>query len=201
MAATCVRGRGRFYQGRVNVTKSGIPCQPWDAQEPHSHNRPPNVFPEIRDADNFCRNAGGEEPSPWCYTTDPRRRWEHCDIPQCEHSYYQQCIGFTKFHRTRAAEVRTRKTVVTDFPIDSALHLVLVLDPPVACHPPLSVVVAIPIIFPGEELRQEQRRLHCHPTPVSPAKTTATLAHFCGSRGVTSSSWRQEQTPPQEGVA
>lgn len=81
--ATCVRGRGRFYQGRVNTTKSGIPCQPWDAQEPHSHNRPPNVFPEIHDADNYCRNAGGEEPSPWCYTTDPRRRWEHCDIPQC----------------------------------------------------------------------------------------------------------------------
>ncbi|XP_003739426.2 tyrosine-protein kinase transmembrane receptor Ror2 [Galendromus occidentalis] len=84
VTTTCVRGRGRFYQGKVNVTKSGITCQAWDAQEPHSHNRPPMVFPEIRNAENFCRNAGGEEPTPWCYTSDPRRRWEHCDIPLCE---------------------------------------------------------------------------------------------------------------------
>lgn len=28
----CIRDRGRFYQGTVNVTKSGIPCQRWDSQ-------------------------------------------------------------------------------------------------------------------------------------------------------------------------
>lgn len=66
------------------MTRDGIACQRWDAQEPHSHNRPPlNIFPEMQGAENFCRNAGGEEPRPWCYTTDPLVRWQPCDIPQC----------------------------------------------------------------------------------------------------------------------
>nr|CAD7398334.1 unnamed protein product [Timema cristinae] len=80
----CVIGRGRFYQGTVNVTKYGLPCQYWDSQEPHSHYRPPDVFPEMKNAENYCRNAGGEEPSPWCYTLDPAVRWQRCDIPICD---------------------------------------------------------------------------------------------------------------------
>ncbi|KAF7494770.1 Muscle, skeletal receptor tyrosine protein kinase [Sarcoptes scabiei] len=80
----CYKGRGRFYQGRVNVTKNGIPCQRWDLQQPHAHNRPPSVFQEIWDSENYCRNAGGEEPLPWCYTNDPFIRWQHCDIPICD---------------------------------------------------------------------------------------------------------------------
>ncbi|KAK7791522.1 hypothetical protein R5R35_008686 [Gryllus longicercus] len=80
----CVKGRGRFYQGTVNVTKKGLPCQRWDTQEPHSFNRPPDVFPELQNAENYCRNAGGEEPSPWCYTTNRSVRWQLCDIPNCD---------------------------------------------------------------------------------------------------------------------
>ncbi|CAG2171623.1 unnamed protein product, partial [Oppiella nova] len=80
---SCAKGRGRYYQGRVNVTKEGIPCQKWDSQVPHTHNRPPFVFPEIWNSDNYCRNAGGEEPHPWCYTSDPLVRWQHCHIPSC----------------------------------------------------------------------------------------------------------------------
>lgn len=30
--ATCYDGRGRFYQGSVNITRSGIQCQPWNKQ-------------------------------------------------------------------------------------------------------------------------------------------------------------------------
>ncbi|GFY53851.1 tyrosine-protein kinase transmembrane receptor Ror2 [Trichonephila inaurata madagascariensis] len=82
----CIRDRGRFYQGTMNVTKSGIPCQKWDSQDPHHHNRPPMVFPEVLNSENYCRNAGGEEPMPWCYTIDPRIRWQHCDIPRCENN-------------------------------------------------------------------------------------------------------------------
>ncbi|XP_064476503.1 tyrosine-protein kinase transmembrane receptor Ror2-like isoform X2 [Ornithodoros turicata] len=86
VTTTCIKGRGRFYQGTVNVTKSGIPCQRWDLQEPHHHNRPPMVFPEVLNSENYCRNAGEEEPMPWCYTMDPRKRWEHCMIPHCENT-------------------------------------------------------------------------------------------------------------------
>lgn len=82
----CIKERGRFYQGSLNITQEGLVCQRWDSQEPHSHSRPPNVFPEIENAENYCRNAGGEEPMPWCYTMNPNIRWQHCNIPFCENS-------------------------------------------------------------------------------------------------------------------
>lgn len=79
-----MKGTGRWYFGYVNKTEKGIPCQRWDTHEPHSHvNSPPEVFPEVQDAENFCRNAGGEESRPWCYTADPKIRWQYCDIPVC----------------------------------------------------------------------------------------------------------------------
>lgn len=79
----CRNGNGRYYLGTMNVTKSGIPCQRWDTQHPHKHIQPPLVFPQIQEGENYCRNAGGEEPYPWCYTIDESVRWQHCDIPLC----------------------------------------------------------------------------------------------------------------------
>lgn len=49
--------------------------------------RPPDVFPELHNSENYCRNAGGEESSPWCYTMDPNVRWQKCDIPLCGKAY------------------------------------------------------------------------------------------------------------------
>ncbi|XP_030754042.1 tyrosine-protein kinase transmembrane receptor Ror2 [Sitophilus oryzae] len=82
----CIKGKGRYYQGKVNVTKDGIPCQRWDSQEPQAHNSPPDVFMELQNAENYCRNAGAEEKRPWCFTTNPAIRWQHCDIPRCLNS-------------------------------------------------------------------------------------------------------------------
>ncbi|KAJ8967125.1 hypothetical protein NQ314_003077 [Rhamnusium bicolor] len=86
----CVKGRGRFYQGKVNMTKNSIPCQRWDSQSPHTHDSPPNIFPELKNSENFCRNAGGEEKRPWCFTTNPTIRWQHCDIPRCLNSTFEE---------------------------------------------------------------------------------------------------------------
>lgn len=69
--------------GKVNKTKLGLDCQSWNAQIPHNHDRPPDVFPQIRYGENYCRNAGGDEPMPWCFTMDPHIRWQYCDIPIC----------------------------------------------------------------------------------------------------------------------
>lgn len=82
----CIRGNGRYYQGTVNKTQSGLQCQAWESQFPHKHNRPPLVFPEVQNSSNYCRNAGGEETMPWCYTMNPDIRWEICDIPVCANS-------------------------------------------------------------------------------------------------------------------
>lgn len=79
----CIKDNGRFYMGKMNKTKSGLDCQAWEAQIPHSHNKPPNVFPQIKNGENYCRNAGGDESVPWCFTMNPLVRWEHCDIPNC----------------------------------------------------------------------------------------------------------------------
>ncbi|XP_069097030.1 muscle, skeletal receptor tyrosine-protein kinase [Pleurodeles waltl] len=80
---TCYKDNGRFYQGIVNITVSGIPCQKWSVQVPHSHKRSPQVFPELSNAENYCRNPGGESERPWCYTMDQNKRWEYCNVPLC----------------------------------------------------------------------------------------------------------------------
>ncbi|XP_034997259.1 muscle, skeletal receptor tyrosine-protein kinase [Hippoglossus stenolepis] len=83
ITTTCYNDRGRFYQGSVNVTRSGIPCQPWSQQVPHQHRLSVDVIPELRSADNHCRNPGGISDKPWCYTSNPNIRWEYCAVLHC----------------------------------------------------------------------------------------------------------------------
>ncbi|XP_048747647.2 uncharacterized protein LOC125659895 [Ostrea edulis] len=70
--------QGIDYFGKINTTTSGRSCQRWDQQNPHSHSMPLTSAQE-----NFCRNMGGENRA-WCYTTDPQKRWERCNIPSCD---------------------------------------------------------------------------------------------------------------------
>ncbi|XP_043831813.1 muscle, skeletal receptor tyrosine-protein kinase isoform X1 [Dromiciops gliroides] len=80
---TCYQDKGRLYQGTVNVTVSGIPCQKWSEQSPQVHRRTPQMFPELANAENYCRNPGGERERPWCFTKDRSVRWEYCVVPLC----------------------------------------------------------------------------------------------------------------------
>ncbi len=34
-------------------------------------------------AENYCRNPNNEADVPWCFTTDPNKRWEYCAVPTC----------------------------------------------------------------------------------------------------------------------
>ena len=97
LTASCVKGNGRYYQGKVNTTKGGLQCQPWYTEKPHKHNQPPNVFPEMSDSNNYCRNGGGIESSPWRYTMDPLVRWQHCDIEKCGKWRIELNIVFCKY--------------------------------------------------------------------------------------------------------
>ncbi|XP_053267653.1 muscle, skeletal receptor tyrosine-protein kinase [Pleuronectes platessa] len=83
ITTTCYNDRGRFYQGSVNVTRSGIPCQPWSQQVPHQHRLSVDVIPELRSSDSHCRNPGGISDKPWCYTSNPNIRWEYCAVLHC----------------------------------------------------------------------------------------------------------------------
>uniref|UniRef100_A0A7N6AU40 Macrophage stimulating 1 n=1 Tax=Anabas testudineus TaxID=64144 RepID=A0A7N6AU40_ANATE len=42
---------------------------------------------------NYCRNPDGDRIGPWCYTTDPERRYESCNIPQCKDEVCMTCNG------------------------------------------------------------------------------------------------------------
>ncbi|XP_073483556.1 plasminogen-like [Aquarana catesbeiana] len=78
----CFHCSGENYRGKISMTESDLECQEWDIQTPHSHDYNPARMPEKNLIRNYCRNPGGE-PRPWCFTTNPDRRWEYCVVPRC----------------------------------------------------------------------------------------------------------------------
>ena len=78
-----LRGRkDSGYRGCQRRTRSGKTCQRWSEQYPHKHTRGGNWFYGTDGDHNKCRNPDGEK-TIWCYTIDPRSRWEYCDpLPQ-----------------------------------------------------------------------------------------------------------------------
>ena len=77
-----VHADGQDYRGSVATTASGATCQLWSAQTPNAHTKTHANFPKAGlGGHNHCRNPGGEEAGPWCYTTRPGLRFERCDVP------------------------------------------------------------------------------------------------------------------------
>ena len=78
---------GSDYRGSKNTTVSGRDCQSWSASWPHEPNSDviDSNFPDgsVEAAGNKCRNPGGEDEGVWCYTTDPSKIWEYCNVPLC----------------------------------------------------------------------------------------------------------------------
>jgi len=77
---------GKEYIGQYRMTISGIACQRWDSQKPHSHNdNIASMFPDatLADASNYCRNPDSKDGGLWCYTSDPDKQWEFCNVPKC----------------------------------------------------------------------------------------------------------------------
>jgi hypothetical protein len=82
-----VTDMGLQYEGTLAVSSSGKTCQRWDSQAPHQHTRnDPATFlrdNSLEEANNYCRNPDAEPKGPWCYTTDPAKRWELCNVQKC----------------------------------------------------------------------------------------------------------------------
>ncbi|XP_044609970.1 hepatocyte growth factor-like protein isoform X7 [Equus asinus] len=79
----CFRGKGEGYRGTANTTAAGVPCQRWDAQNPHQHRFLPEKYACKDLRENFCRNPDGSE-APWCFTSRPGMRVAFCyQIRRC----------------------------------------------------------------------------------------------------------------------
>ncbi|XP_042785324.1 hepatocyte growth factor-like protein isoform X5 [Panthera tigris] len=80
---SCFRGKGEGYRGTANTTAAGVPCQRWDAQNPHQHRFAPEKYACKDLRENFCRNPDGSE-APWCFTSRPGMRVAFCyQIRRC----------------------------------------------------------------------------------------------------------------------
>ncbi|XP_032881599.1 plasminogen isoform X1 [Amblyraja radiata] len=80
--AHCYTGKGQAYRGTVATTISGEVCQQWSSLVPHQHTRTPEDYPCKGLENNYCRNPDNEK-EPWCYTTNPKVRWEYCPVRKC----------------------------------------------------------------------------------------------------------------------
>ncbi|XP_070554198.1 balbiani ring protein 3-like isoform X2 [Ptychodera flava] len=79
---------GADYHGKISTTVSGRTCQKWTWQHPHHHTRTQWNYPDAYLGDhNYCRNPDGYD-EVWCYTTDPEKRWEECDVGKPEENCY-----------------------------------------------------------------------------------------------------------------
>ena len=71
----CIFTNGTAYSGNASTTESGLTCQMWSVDTPHNHS-----YNNVGEH-NYCRNPDGD--GVWCFTTDPGKLWEYCDIPLC----------------------------------------------------------------------------------------------------------------------
>lgn len=71
------------------MTRSGIACQPWANQTPHSHTE----YNALVNDFNYCRNPNPDSIyyHPWCLTMDPKKKWDFCDVPPCGNFYLKYC--------------------------------------------------------------------------------------------------------------
>jgi len=66
-------------------TASGRKCQKWNESYPNQPNSSMvNRVIQITGSSNHnkCTHADENDPKTWCYTVDPKKRWEHCS-PFC----------------------------------------------------------------------------------------------------------------------
>uniref|UniRef100_A0A8C9FAX8 Plasmin n=1 Tax=Pavo cristatus TaxID=9049 RepID=A0A8C9FAX8_PAVCR len=77
----CINGNGKDYRGTVAKTGNGRTCQEWSSQSPHSHKYfTPLTHPRAGLDKNYCRNPDGDVNGLWCFTTDPEKIWEYCEL-------------------------------------------------------------------------------------------------------------------------
>ncbi|CAD5116808.1 DgyrCDS5654 [Dimorphilus gyrociliatus] len=78
----CYKDDGRYYNGTVSKTASGIECLPWDHHVPRKLRYHSEYLPLLHE--NYCRNLGGTKKQPFCYPITGDALFEVCDVAVCE---------------------------------------------------------------------------------------------------------------------
>lgn len=73
----CYVDKGADYQGLKEFSASGRTCANWlDQKEGPTGKGIGNH--------NYCRNpTPGKKNKPWCFTADPAKEWEYCEVSKC----------------------------------------------------------------------------------------------------------------------
>jgi len=73
----CFTASGQDYVGLQNMGLSGRQCKNWITQGEYG--------PTDKGIGNhnYCRNPGGSKDKPWCFTVDPNKEWEYCEVSEC----------------------------------------------------------------------------------------------------------------------
>jgi len=95
VCAACVcrlqRDAGWTPVGRTQIGNDDSAAQAWSSQSAHRHDFTRYyMYPDgsVASARTYCRNPDTNwHEGVWCFTTDPRKRWEQCSVPSCGKSF------------------------------------------------------------------------------------------------------------------
>ena len=71
--------KGVDYSGEAEVTVGRRLCKVWGALG----NGASAAKADTQAGHNSCRNPSSSDGGVWCYTVDPKVRWEYCAVPYC----------------------------------------------------------------------------------------------------------------------
>ncbi|AIN98913.1 hypothetical protein LPMP_250480 [Leishmania panamensis] len=138
---------GQDYRGTVNVTESGIPCQVWPWETPHSHMIPLDSATGVG-SHNYCRNANGLE-RPSCFVATPGGGYQFCAIGGVctERSFAKPTVQFWPVSGTQmAADGSSNYVTLSCYPRPCRIHYVLGAE---ALASATSPVYTQPILLEG----------------------------------------------------
>ncbi|GLH05933.1 Hepatocyte growth factor-like protein [Gryllus bimaculatus] len=96
-----IAGTANDYSGELNLTRSGRRCQAWAARNA-THKVPEKYLNDtlfadqsVINASNFCRNPSRNIGGTWCYTEDPKVKFDVCHVPDCDRPDHGQYYSLT----------------------------------------------------------------------------------------------------------
>ena len=122
----------------MSCTMSGVPCQRWDVNSPHTTRTRPSDPDDL--ASNYCRDPN-DTGAPWCYTINPALRWKLCPIAKCwKHAktwtklqYEFNCDMFSRICLYIKKKKKKKKKLTTSTTTENPTGTILNTNTP-SCH-------------------------------------------------------------------